>query len=99
MNDAKWYMVCYDVHNPKRLRKCAKLMEGYGERMQYSVFRCWMTKRDMEKLRWELTERLDPEDDVLVIPLCGSCVSGIASLHSATRPPNWPGEPPRHVIV
>jgi CRISPR-associated protein Cas2 len=99
VNDAKWHLVCYDVCDPKRLRKCAKLMEGYGERIQYSVFRCWMTRREVEKLRWELTERLTAEDDVIVIPLCGSCVSRIASLHAATKPPKWPGEPPRHLIV
>jgi CRISPR-associated endonuclease Cas2 len=35
---AKWWLVCYDVRDPERLRRAAKHMEGYGERMQYSVF-------------------------------------------------------------
>ena len=39
-------------------------MEGYGHRIQYSVFRCWMTARAVERLRWELTDLLDPADDV-----------------------------------
>src|SRR5262249_29811703 len=80
--------VCYDVHDPERLRKTAKHMEGYGERMQYSVFRCWLTRRELERLRWELTELQAPEDEVLLIPLCGSCVSGILSTHGAASPPN-----------
>jgi CRISPR-associated protein Cas2 len=99
MQGAHWWLVCYDVHDPERLRKAAKHMEGYGERMQWSVFRCWMTPREMERLRWELTELLDPADDVLLIPVCGSCVSGIRSTHSATSPPNWPDAPARHQIV
>ena len=99
MQGARWYLVCYDVREPKRLRKCAKHMEGYGERMQYSVFRCWMTGRQVECLRWELTDLLAPEDDVLVIPLCPKCVDGIACTHTAANVPNWPAEPPGHKIV
>ena len=51
MNGAHWWLVCYDVRDPERLRKAAKHLEGYGERMQYSVFRCWLTRVEMERLR------------------------------------------------
>ena len=34
MNDAKWWLVCYDVHDPARLRRAAKILEGSGQRMQ-----------------------------------------------------------------
>lgn len=99
MSGSRWYLVCYDVRDPKRLRKTAKHMEGYGERMQYSVFRCWMTSRQMECLRWELTDILAPADDVLVIPLCDRCVDGIKCTHTATKQPDWPPEPAGHKIV
>jgi CRISPR-associated protein Cas2 len=92
-------VVCYDVHDPKRLRKAAKHMEGYGERMQYSVFRCWLAPRQMQRLRWELTEILAAEDDVLLIPLCPGCVAGMQTTHPAGAPPLWPGEPEGHRIV
>ena len=93
------YVVAYDIADPKRLRKVAKHMEGYGERMQYSVFRSWLTARELQKLRWELTEILAPEDDVLLIPLCGQCVANIQGTHVALRPPDWPEEPVGHKIV
>ena len=99
MQGARWYLVCYDVHNPKRLRRAAKHMEGYGERMQYSVFRCWLTEREMQRLRRELTEILIAEDDVLLIPLCGRCVAGIRRTHAVTGPPSWPSEPEAYKIV
>ena len=99
MSDTKWWLVCYDVRNDKRLRRCAKHMEGYGHRVQYSVFRCWMTAREAERLRWELTELLDKEDEVLLIPLCSGCVGGIVGIHGLNRPPEWTSEPPRHRIV
>jgi CRISPR-associated protein Cas2 len=99
MQGAHWWLVCYDVHDPERLRKAAKHLEGYGERMQYSVFRCWLTRLEMERLRWELTELLAAEDDVLLIPLCVACVAGIQGTHSAAAPPNWPAAPARHRVV
>jgi CRISPR-associated protein Cas2 len=99
MSDTRWWLVCYDVHDPKRLRKCARHMEGYGERVQYSVFRCWMGKREVERLRWELTELLAPDDEVMLIPLCPSCVGGIVGIHGSDRPPEWTSQPVRHQIV
>lgn len=99
MNDAAWWLVCYDVRDEKRLRRCAKHMEGYGNRVQYSVFRCWLTQRAMERLRWELTELLDPADEVLLMPLCSRCVDGIVGIHGTERPKEWSDRPPRHDIV
>jgi CRISPR-associated protein Cas2 len=99
MNGAHWWLVCYDIRDQERLRKAAKHLEGYGERMQYSVFRCWLTRVEMERLRWELTEILAPEDDVLLMPLCAGCVAGIQGTHAPSRPPHWPGTPPRHQVV
>jgi CRISPR-associated protein Cas2 len=99
MSDSKWWLVSYDVRDDKRLRRCARHMEGYGHRVQYSVFRCWMTRREVERLRWELTEMLDREDEVLLIPLCGVCVAGIVGIYGSDRPPEWTEEPPRHKIV
>ena len=99
MQGAKWWLVCYDVRDQGRLRKTAKHMEGYGERMQYSIFRCWMTPRQMQQLRWELTELLTADDDVLMIPLCTTCVAGMETTHRTERGPVWPDEPEGHRIV
>jgi CRISPR-associated protein Cas2 len=99
MQGAKWWLVCYDVRDPKRLRRAAKHIEGYGERLQYSVFRCWMTQSQMERLRWELTEILTKADSVLLIPLCQRCADGISVTHAATNRANWPEEPATHQIV
>jgi CRISPR-associated protein Cas2 len=99
MSDTKWWLVSYDVHDAKRLRQCAKHMEGYGDRVQYSVFRCWLSSTQMERLRWELTELLKPDDEVLLIPLCSRCVDGIVGIHGQERPVEWTDEPPRHQIV
>ncbi len=99
MSDSKWWLVSYDVRDPARLRRAAKILEGTGQRMQYSVFRCWMNPTQMQRLRWELTEVLAPEDDVLFIPLCARCVEGMETTHSAQNVPNWPDAPEPYDIV
>lgn len=49
-------VVSYDISDDKRRRKVAKIMEGYGFRVQYSVFEC-----DLEpKKVTELQQRLRP---------------------------------------
>lgn len=39
MSQRFWHLIRYDVRNAKRLRQVAKKLEGYGTRIQYSVFR------------------------------------------------------------
>jgi CRISPR-associated protein Cas2 len=45
------YLIAYDIANPKRLRRVIKIMESYGERLQYSVFLCDLS--GMELTSWE----------------------------------------------
>lgn len=80
MSESKLHwLVIYDIREPKRWRKAYKLLRGYGQRIQYSVFRCSLTLREHEKLRWELEKRLDAEDSVLFIGLCEGCVSRVVA--------------------
>lgn len=51
----------------KRLRRVAKVCEGYGQRVQLSVFECSVTRTQMEQLRGTLGEIIDPELDSLRI--------------------------------
>ncbi|MFT4045591.1 MAG: CRISPR-associated endonuclease Cas2 [Solimonas sp.] len=39
------YIVAYDIHDEKRLRKIFKLMKGYGEWLQFSIFQCRLSAR------------------------------------------------------
>lgn len=73
----KWYLVAYDVRNAKRLRQTAKKLLGYGNRVQYSLFRCRLTSEDLERMNWELTKILTEEDDLLIIEICSHCASKI----------------------
>ena len=96
MSGRGWYLVCYDVRDDKRLRLAAKLLEGYGERMQYSVFRCRLTRREEERMRWELTRALGKEDAWLIVPLCDSDIQRLRSHDSRST---WPADPPRYIVI
>jgi len=72
-----WYLVSYDIRDPKRLARTARCIGGYGSRVQYSMFRCRLTTRQLERLQWELTSTLALEDDLLIIGLCSRCAGQV----------------------
>lgn len=90
MEPKHWHVICYDITDPKRWRKVYKKLHGYGRRLQYSVFRCRLTKLQMEKLRWELEQLMASEDRLLIIHLCDGCEQRTAT-HN--RPESWTEEP------
>jgi CRISPR-associated protein Cas2 len=90
MEPKHWYLFAYDITEPKRWRKVYKKLNGYGYRLQYSIFRCRLTVRDMEKMRWELESLLTNEDRLLIIPLCDGCEKRI---HTCNRPESWTQQP------
>lgn len=90
------YLICYDIRDRKRWRKAYSLLQGYGERIQYSIFRCWLTMRSREKLRWELEKILAPEDSLLLIRLSHQCV---ASIPTYNRPGSWSSQEQVYRII
>ena len=80
------WLVCYDIADPKRLRKVATCCEDYGLRKQYSVFLCRLSATDMVRLRSRLYELINLEkDQVLFLPLCQKCVNQIEAIGRPTE--------------
>lgn len=64
------YIVTYDIADPSRLRKVFKLMKAYGEHLQFSVFRCDLTKMTLATMKAKLNELIHAqEDQVLIIDI------------------------------
>ncbi len=64
------YLVAYDIRDDRRLRSIAGCMEGYGTRVQYSVFVCDLSDRERILMRGDLEGRMKAsEDSVMVIDL------------------------------
>ncbi|MGB9408762.1 MAG: CRISPR-associated endonuclease Cas2 [Terracidiphilus sp.] len=66
------YLVCYDIRDSKRLRRVHKLMKGYGEPWQYSVFFCVLRDIDRVRMQSDLETAMHlKEDQALIIELGG----------------------------
>jgi CRISPR-associated protein Cas2 len=64
------YLVSYDVADDKRLRKTYKKMRGFGDPLQYSVFRCELSPTEKQLLKEALWEILNwAEDRVMLLDL------------------------------
>lgn len=48
------YVISYDIESNKIRTKLAKLLEGYGVRIQYSVFECSLSDKRFKKLYQEI---------------------------------------------
>ncbi len=65
--DEHLYIVAYDISDPKRWRRVFKLMKGYGEWLQLSVFQCRMCRRRHAELVAMLGEIILNEHDYLIM--------------------------------
>lgn len=64
------YLVAYDIREDRRLRNIATCMEGYGERIQYSVFVCDLSDQEAVLMRGDVEARMkQSEDSVMIIDL------------------------------
>jgi len=74
-------VVSYDVSTTtlegrRRLRRVAKACEDYGQRVQCSVFECWVDPTQFLMLRNRLLELIDLETDSLRFYYLGERWSG-----------------------
>ena len=57
------FLVCYDIRDAKRLRHVHRIVKGYGESWQYSIFLCVLKAIDRVRLQAELEEVMNLRDD------------------------------------
>ncbi|EHC10149.1 CRISPR-associated endonuclease Cas2 [Fischerella thermalis CCMEE 5273] len=58
------YVVAYDIPCNKRRKKVSDLLEGYGQRVQYSVFECQLTTDQYNELRKRLKKQVKLAEDL-----------------------------------
>lgn len=64
------YLVGYDISDPKRLRQVARVIEGFGNRVQYSFFHCFLSQRQKKRMREMLAKVIrEGEDQVIILPV------------------------------
>lgn len=85
------FVISYDISCPKRLRRVYRLMRGWGDHIQLSVFRCELNARELVELRMRLNQIINAvEDQVLFIdvgPVEGRGSTSIRAIGKAYIPP------------
>ena len=90
-----FYLVCYDVVLDRRRNKVAHILEGYGLRVQKSVFECFMGLGEMQKLQAQMLKRVSlPEDNVRLYWISADAMPRTLTLGSP-----MPAEPPQVYII
>ena len=66
------YVVAYDIPCQKRRTRVANVLSAYGQRVQFSVFECVLSRQQFCELRGRLQRVVKlPEDSVRMYPLSG----------------------------
>ncbi len=61
--DKKFIVAAYDVVKNKPRVKLMKLLKGYGEHVQKSVFECMLTDEQIERLKQHIKRLIDLDED------------------------------------
>lgn len=70
-------LVTYDISTgtsagQRRLRQVAKNCLNYGQRVQNSVFECWLSHENLVQFRQRLLNEINPQEDSLRFYFLGS---------------------------
>jgi len=81
------YVIAYDIPDDRRRTKVHKILSGFGTWTQYSLFECFLSKKELVQLRAKLAKHLkDTQDSVRFYPLCANCVEKVETVGGS--PPN-----------
>lgn len=69
-----FYLVSYDIPETRRRTKPAKILEDFGDRVQYSVFECILDEKLLGKMIKRIQEIIIAEDDsIRIYSICAGC--------------------------
>ncbi|MDY0059564.1 MAG: CRISPR-associated endonuclease Cas2 [Myxococcota bacterium] len=68
------YLISYDVADDRRRNQVAKILLGYGSRVQWSVFECELDEQHLVRLQERVLAELSLAlDSLRIYRLCGAC--------------------------
>jgi CRISPR/Cas system-associated endoribonuclease Cas2 len=62
------YLLTYDIRDERRLRRVHEVAVDHGERLQYSVYICDLTRQELVRLRARLRKELNLAVDSVSTP-------------------------------
>ena len=84
-------VIAYDIPDDRRRTKVHEILLGFGKWTQYSLFECFLSRKDVILLQSKLGEHLiEAQDSVRFYPLCANCVEKVETIG---------GPPPQDMLV
>ena len=88
-------VIVYDIEDDNVRTRVATLLEGYGRRVQKSVFECSLGERELKELIGRMQKELAGSADaqVRVYRVCGKCLESSFGLGRVSR------DEPQHCFI
>lgn len=83
----KFYVVVYDIKDNSPRDKVSKILEKYGQRVNYSVFECLFTEKQLLSVQTQIYNLICKNSDtVIYYSICLDCYTKII-YHPKRNPP------------
>jgi len=81
-----YLVVSYDIHDDKRRTRIHNALKNFGQRIQFSVFECDLTKEQILRMQHTLKRIIKEEDQdsVQFYHLCDGCKAKIDRIRGIT---------------
>jgi CRISPR-associated protein Cas2 len=75
------YVVAYDIPDDKRRTKVHSILKGFGQWTEFSLFECFLTRKELLLMRAKLNQYLDAKTDrVRIYAICDACLDKIETI-------------------
>jgi len=72
-----FYVVAYDISSNRRRTKIHKILSGFGQWTQFSLFECYLTEKEHLTLQAKMEKVVEEKDRIRLYPLCKNCLQKI----------------------
>ena len=80
-NQTTFYVIAYDIPDDRRRKKIHRILSGFGTWTQYSLFECFLSRRELILLKAKLAKHLeDTQDSLRFYPLCAACLEKVETI-------------------
>lgn len=86
-NESTLYLVSYDIPSDRRRTRVHSVLTGFGTWVQYSVFECFLDRKQRILLETRLRKEIhQQEDTVRIYGLCTTCKAKVEVLGHGNVP-------------
>jgi len=85
--DTMLYVVSYDIPDDRRRTRIHSALTGYGTWVQFSVFECFLDRKQRAKLEVRLHKEIHhTEDTIRIYGMCATCHGKVEILGRGDAP-------------